>query len=76
MEGGNRIRPAALCDDVARAPFTPTALGGDTELELHFVKSHSCPRMAGNFTIRHSTAYANDHGSEGDSWLAVERRPL
>ena len=58
------MRCAALRDDVARATFTLTTLGGHAEFKLHFIEGHASARMACDFTIRDSAANANDHGSE------------
>ncbi len=76
VQGGNRMQSVALRDDIASAPFTLTALGGDAEFELHFVERHSRTRIACNVTVRNSAANANDHGGEGGYWQAVEEGQL
>lgn len=71
VQRGDRMRRTALRDDIARATFTLTTLGGHAEFELHFIEGHASARMACDFTIRDSAANANDHGGEAADWLAV-----
>ncbi len=71
MERRDRMRGAALRDDVAGATFTLATLGGHAEFELHFVESHAGTRMARDFPVGHSAAYTDDHGGKGNCWLAV-----
>jgi hypothetical protein len=63
---------AALVHHCARAPFTTTALRGDTQLQLDIVKSHAGPHMADDFTVGDPVAHTDDHGSEGLRRQAVE----
>jgi len=64
------VRSAALRDDIARATFALTTLGGHAKLELHFVESHAGPHVTCDFTVGDSAANANDHGGEGTvGWL-------
>lgn len=53
---------AALSDYVTGAAFAAAALGGDTELELDFVKAHACAGVADDVTVRDAAADTNDHG--------------
>ena len=63
---------AALCDHIACAALALAALGGDAEFELHFVEGHPSAHVARDLTVRHSAAYANDHGGGRQSgWLLV-----
>jgi hypothetical protein len=72
VECRNGMRGAALRDDVACAAFALATLGGHAEFELDFVENHAGTRMARDFSVRHSTAYADDHGGRGSGWLAVD----
>lgn len=45
------MRCAALGNDVSGATFATSALGGNTQLELHFVEGHSGTRVAGNVAV-------------------------
>ena len=50
-------------DYVAGAVFAATALGGNAQLKLDFIKTHARTRMAGNVTVRDTAADTNNHGS-------------
>ena len=50
-------------DYVAGAVFAATALGGNAQLKLDFIKTHARTRMAGNVTVRNTAADTNNHGS-------------
>jgi hypothetical protein len=52
----------ALRDDVARAAFALTALGGNTQFELDLVKAQPGTGVTGNFAVRDSAADTDDHG--------------
>jgi hypothetical protein len=62
MQGGDRVRGAALGNDIARTSFALAALGGHAEFELDFVKAHPGTRVARDFSVRDPTAYTDDHG--------------
>ena len=62
MNGGYWLGGAALCDDIARAAFAATALRGNTQFKLNFVKAHARMRVACNFTVRNPVANTNNHG--------------
>ena len=62
MECCDRMRGAALGDDLACATFALAALGGNTEFKLNFVERHAGSHVACDFTVGDSAAYANDHG--------------
>jgi hypothetical protein len=64
---------AALRHDIAGAAFAAAALGGYAQFELDFVKAQTRPGVAGNFSVRNSAAYADDHGGKQSSWLLVMR---
>ena len=70
MDGRNGMRRTALSDHVACAGFASAALRGHAEFELHLVERHSGTRMAGDLSVGHSTANANDHGVKAVAgWL-------
>ena len=71
MNGGYWLGGAALCDDIARAAFAATALRGNTQFKLNFVKAHARMRVACNFTVRNPAAYTDDHGCR-QLWLAID----
>lgn len=50
----------ALGDYVAGAVFAATALGGNAQLKLDFIKTHARTRMAGNVTVRNTAADTNN----------------
>lgn len=64
VQRGHRVQGIALGDHVARAAFAATALGGDTQLKLDFVKPHASAGMAGNVTVRNTAADTNNHGNQ------------
>ncbi len=55
----------ALRNDLACATFASATLSGHAKLELHLVKCHAGTRMTHYLPVRHPTANANDHRSEG-----------
>lgn len=55
----------ALCHQIAGAAFTVAALGGNTQFQLDFIKTHACPGEAGNLAVRDAVADADDHGETG-----------
>ena len=61
----NRMRSAALRDDVAGATFALATLGGHAQFELHLVESHAGTRVTRDFPVGHSAAYTDDHGGKG-----------
>ena len=71
MQGRNRVRGTALGKDFAGAAFTLAALGGNAQFELDFVKAQTRPGVAGNFSVRNSAAYTDDHGGKLSSWLLI-----
>lgn len=71
MRRSNRMGCTALRHHVAGAAFAAAALGGNAQLELDFVKAQTRPGVAGNFSVRNSAAYADDHGGKQSSWLLV-----
>jgi hypothetical protein len=56
---------------VAGAAFAAAALGGHAQLELDFVETHACARVAGNFTVGNSAANTDDHGGRQFGWLLL-----
>jgi hypothetical protein len=64
----------ALGDHVTRTTFTPTALGGHTQLQLDIVKAHACTHMAGDFPVRNSVTHTNNHGYRLKKGIAQTRR--
>ena len=72
----DRVRGAALRDNVACATFALATLGGHAEFELHFVERHAGTRVARDFPVGHSAAYTDDHGGKGSCWLAVGEGPI
>jgi len=71
VQRGNRACCAALRHHVAGAAFAASALGGHAQLELDIVETHSCARMAGNFTVGNSAANTDDHGGRQFGWLLL-----
>jgi hypothetical protein len=59
---GRRADTVALGDHVTRTTFALAALGGDAQLKLDLVKAHASAGVAGDVSVRNSTADANDHG--------------
>jgi hypothetical protein len=55
----------ALGHQIACAILTIAALGGNTQLQLDLVKTHSCPGKAGNLAVGDAVADADDHGETG-----------
>ncbi len=68
-QGGHRVRCTALRHNFTGAAFAASALGGNAKLELDFVKAHTGPRMAGNFTVGNSAANTDNHGGRQCGWL-------
>lgn len=64
VQGCNRTGRTALRHNVPGTAFAASALGGDTQLELYFVKAHARMRMACDFAVRNPAANTDDHGSE------------
>lgn len=62
VDRGHIACAAAFGDDITRAGFAPTTLGGDTQFKLDFIEAQACVRMSRNFAIRDSVAYTNNHG--------------
>lgn len=71
MHRSNRMRRTALRHDIAGAALAAAALGGNAQLELDFVKAQTRPGVAGNFSVRNSAAYTDDHGGKLSSWLLI-----
>ena len=71
MHRSNRMRRTALRHHIAGAAFAATTLGGNAQFELDFVKAQTRPGVAGNFSVRNSAAYTDDHGGKLSSWLLV-----
>lgn len=71
MHRSNRMRRTALRHDIAGAALAAAALGGNAQFELDFVKAQTRPGVAGNFSVRNSAAYTDDHGGKLSSWLLV-----
>ena len=71
MDRSNRMRRTALRHDIAGAALAAAALGGNAQLELDFVKAQTRPGVAGNFSVRNSAAYTDDHGGKLSSWLLI-----
>lgn len=69
MQCGDRMRCAALRNDVTRTGFALATLGRDTQFELDIVKTQTGPDMAGNVAVRDSVANADDHGGIAGGWL-------
>ena len=64
----------ALGDHVAGAVFAATALGGNAQLKLDFIKTHTRTRMAGDVTVRNTAADTNNHGNGALSgrWFTLQ----
>ena len=71
MHRSNRMRRTALRHHIAGAAFAATTLGGNAQFELDFVKAQTRPGVAGNFSVRNSAAYTDDHGGKLSSWLLI-----
>ena len=72
MQGGDRVRRAALGYDIPRTSFALAALSGHAKFELHFVKAHARARMARNFAVGNSAANTDDHGEGARTgWLLM-----
>lgn len=71
MHRSNRMRRTALRHHIAGAAFAAAALGGNAQFELDFVKAQTRPGVAGNFSVRNSAAYTDDHGGKLSSWLLI-----
>ncbi len=56
---------------IAGAALAATTLGGNAQFELDFVKAQTRPGVAGNFSVRNSAAYTDDHGGKLSSWLLI-----
>ena len=65
-QGGHGLAGAALRYHVTCAVFAAAALRGNAELELDFVKAHSCTGMACDFTVGDTAANTDDHGEGPD----------
>jgi len=65
------MRRTALRHHIAGATFAATTLGGNAKFELDFVKAQTRPGVAGNFSVRNSAAYTDDHGGKLSSWLLI-----
>lgn len=59
---GHRMGGVALRNDFTCTAFAPTTLGGYAQFMLNVIKPHACTGMAGNLSIRHTAADANNHG--------------
>ncbi|SFM54508.1 hypothetical protein SAMN05444747_106151 [Variovorax sp. OV329] len=75
MQGSDRMRRAALGNDVPRTTFALAALGGDAKFELDFVEAHTRTRVTRDLAVRNSTAHTDDHGKKSEDWLAVDGVP-
>lgn len=64
MQGSNRVRNTALRDDIARAPFALATLRRHAEFELDVVKTQTGTYMTGDFAVRNSMAYTDNHGGK------------
>ena len=71
VDGRRGTAATALGHHVTGAGFAATALGGHTQFELNFVKTHARMCMARDLAIRNSVAYTNDHGCK-QLWLAID----
>ncbi len=71
MHRSNRMRRTALRHHIAGAARAATTLGGNAQFELDFVKAQTRPGVAGNFSVRNSAAYTDDHGGKLSSWLLI-----
>ena len=61
LDVGAGAANAALRHHIPRAGFALPALGGNTEFELNFVKTHAGTGMAGDFPVGDSATDADDH---------------
>ena len=61
IEVGRGASGAALRHHIAGTSFTATALCGDAEFKLDFVKTHAGTGVTRNFTVRDSAADTDDH---------------
>jgi hypothetical protein len=63
---------AALRDHLAGAAFAASALGGNAQLELDFVKVHAGSGVARNVAVGDAAADTDDHSDrQGSEWLIV-----
>ena len=63
VQGGDRVRCAALGHHVTCAALAASALGGHAELELDFVEAHARACVACDLAVRNPAANTDDHGS-------------
>lgn len=62
VNGCDGVTGAALGDDIACAAFAASALHGNTQFKLDFVKAHPRMRVACYFSVRNPATYTDDHG--------------
>ena len=58
-------------NSLSETDWDTLSLVDNAQLELDFVKAQTRPGVAGNFSVRNSAAYADDHGGKQSSWLLV-----
>ena len=61
LDVGHWATCAALCHDIAYTTFALAALGGNTQFELNFVKTHAGTGVTNDLAVRNSAAGANNH---------------
>ena len=62
MDGRYSTSGAAFGHHITCAGFALTTLRCNTQFKLNLIEAHAGVCVAGNFAVRDSVAYTNDHG--------------